>query len=270
MTTTTHALGIFEDVEEASYHADPALSQSGAKLLLVSPAKYRWRMDNPEHRDAFDYGHAAHAKILGVGADVVTVHADDWRSKAAQEAKRKAHEAGKTPLLAKDVARIDAMALAIEAHPTAAAILHSAGRPELSMWWTEHTTDGTEVPARGRVDYATTTAAGDPVIVDLKTTVDASPAGFTKTVTNLGYDLQAAAYRRGWEALTGQRPAFVLIAQEKEAPYLVGVYTLDWTYDARGDDHWQQAIDLYARCAATDTWPGYSTGITELTPPRWV
>ena len=39
--------GIHADVEEIAYHADPAFSQSQAKVLLESPARYRWRLTHP-------------------------------------------------------------------------------------------------------------------------------------------------------------------------------------------------------------------------------
>ena len=65
-------------VPEREYHADPAFSQSQAKVLLDSPAKYRWQRDNPPApRDHFDFGHAVHAKVLGIGLDF-------WRIDAAR------------------------------------------------------------------------------------------------------------------------------------------------------------------------------------------
>src|SRR5690606_22465308 len=79
-TTTTD--GLRPGIDETEYHADPALSQSGAKLLLESPARYRWQRDAGEQRrDVFDFGHAAHGKVLGEGRELVIIDADDWRSK---------------------------------------------------------------------------------------------------------------------------------------------------------------------------------------------
>lgn len=269
MTAVDTREGLLPGIPEADYHSDPALSQSGAKLLLRSPALYRYRRDNPERRDSFDFGHAAHAKVLGVGLEVVVVNADDWRTKAAREAKEAAHAEGRTPLLARDMAKVDAMAAAIEAHPGARAILRRDGQAELSLWWDEQAADGSTVRCRGRVDWLTATNSGDPIAVDYKSTVDASPAAFRKAVVNYGYDLQDAAYRRGLEAVTGDRPGFVLIAQEKEPPYLVGLYTLTPDYHARGEREWLRAVDLYAVCSQRDEWPGYAPDVIELDPPAW-
>lgn len=270
-TTTTD--GLRPGIDETEYHADPALSQSGAKLLLESPARYRWQRDAGEQkRDVFDFGHAAHGKVLGEGRELVIIDADDWRSKAAREAKDAAHAEGKTPLLRKDAAKVDAMAAKIEEHPGASAILRREGVAESSMWWTETVGEGWaafEVPCRGRIDWLTTTADGRPCIVDYKSTADASPDGFAKSAANFRYDMQEHAYRRGLQANTGDDAAFVFIAQEKEPPFLVGLYVLDADFRIRGEQAWQRALEIYARCASTDTWPGYAPDITELTMPRW-
>ena len=73
--------GIRLNVPEVDYHAHPAFSQSQAKVLLQSPAKYHYRLTHPEPpRDVFDFGHAVHAKVLGVGLVFDTIDADSWRT----------------------------------------------------------------------------------------------------------------------------------------------------------------------------------------------
>ena len=107
------------DLDELAYHAHPALSQSGAKLLLDCPARFRWEMDNRTERDAFDIGHAVHAKVLGEGAPIAVIPATG-RTKAEQTAHREAKEAaraeGKTPVTAEQAAEVDAMAEAVLVH----------------------------------------------------------------------------------------------------------------------------------------------------------
>jgi hypothetical protein len=61
--------GFYDDIPEAEYHADrDSLSVSGAKVLLKAPALFKWQQDHPVHKDVFDFGSAAHALVLGVGA----------------------------------------------------------------------------------------------------------------------------------------------------------------------------------------------------------
>lgn len=269
-TTTVDRPGIYDNMHEPTYHADPttptlgpSLSVTGAKKLLPpsTPARFKWERDNPQPpRDVFDFGHAAHALILGVGLDLVTVEADDWRGKAAREERDNARAEGKVPLLVADMLRAKAMAHAVLTHPVAKAIL-SDGTPERSLFWQDETTG---VTRRARLDWLRDNAA-----VDLKTAADASPTGFAKAVATYSYHQQDDWYTEGVATLTGEVLPFLFLVVEKEPPHLVGVYQLDEEARAIGRDRNRRALDVYAECAATNTWPGYSTDIELLTLPRW-
>src|SRR5699024_8191637 len=91
--------GIYDGVPERKYHADPALSQSQAKTLLKAPALYRWELDNPrtDENVAFDIGTAAHAKVLGIGAEAVAIDVATRRGKAWTEP-AEAARAGRAPI----------------------------------------------------------------------------------------------------------------------------------------------------------------------------
>ena len=133
------------------------------------------------------------------------------------------------------------------------------------MWWQDKDTG---VECRGRVDYLAETGAG-LVNVDYKTTTDASPRKFARSAADFRYHMQAAAYEDGLAHLTGDRVPCVLIAQEKEPPYLVGVYRFqDWDVD-RGLDLWRDALDLLVKCRTGDHWPGHPEQITALDLPTW-
>lgn len=262
---------ILRDLDEATYHGDPdSLSQSGAKLLLRSPALYRWRLDNPQPpSDTFDFGHVAHRLILGAGADVEVVEHDSWRTKAAKEAQEAARAAGKVPVLTGDFERAKALADAVHSHPVAGR-LFSDGEAEVSAYYDEPETG---VRMRARFDWLRANA-----IVDLKTAADASPSGFAKSAANYGYGMQARWYQRVLDANGGGWVPFVFVAVEKEPPHQVGIYTIgalddpavttEW--EAIGDADVDRALRLYAHCRDTDTWPGYPDRITTLEPPRWL
>lgn len=65
--------GVYAGVPDAEYHgAQWALSSSGARYLLRAPALFVARMERPRTSKAFDVGHAVHAKVLGVGGEIVT------------------------------------------------------------------------------------------------------------------------------------------------------------------------------------------------------
>jgi hypothetical protein len=162
------------------------------------------------------------------------------------------------------------MAEAVLTHPFARAILETEGDAEQSAWWVDEADDGTEVQCRARFDYVTTTNAGMPAVVDLKTTgKSAAPTAFARSAVDFGYDLQAAWYSHGFEVITGQSPAFLFIVVEKDAPHLVAVHALDEFFLERGERLRRNAINTYAACRAADEWPAHGDDLHILTPPRW-
>jgi exodeoxyribonuclease VIII len=102
-------------------------------------------------------------------------------------------------------------------------------------------------------------------VVDLKTTTDASPAGFAKSVATFRYHVQASHYLAG---LHGAE-RFVFIAVEKTAPYAVAVYELDAAALAAGEQLRQRDIRVIADCQATKEWPGYGDDCQTLALPSW-
>ena len=259
--------GIHDDIPEAEYHADPALSQSQAKTLLDCPARYRWEREHPRpHSDAFDIGHAAHAKVLGVGAEVVAIDVDSRRGKAWTEPADAARAEGKVPLLRKDADAVDAMAEAVLAHPMARAILEAEGKAEQSLAWTD---EHTEVDLRGRVDWLTAMGDGTPFLADLKTSVSADPKDFGKSIANFGYGLQSAWYRAGYRALTGEDAVFGFIVVEKSAPHFVTVGQADATATERGEQQMRDALDTFRRCTETGVWPAYGDDFLTFPSPKW-
>ena len=244
--------GFYDLVEEHEYHADrESLSVSGAKLILDSPAKFRHRQDNPEHKDVFDFGTAAHALVLGVGAPIVEVDADSWRTKAAQELREAARADGSTALLAADASKVREMADALSSHTLAMRLL-SEGRPEVSAYAIDADTG---VMRRGRFDWL-----GASVLTDYKTAASANPldlAGRYGALRKWRYDMQAAWYLDLARDLGHPAAAFAFIVQEKTAPYLVTVAYIDeqQLWQARQDN--AHALRTFAECQASGQWPGY-------------
>jgi hypothetical protein len=269
--------GVVRDMPHDEYLRHPALSASGAKLLVQpgGPARYRHEQDHPEDRrtsDAFDLGHAAHGLVLGVGPALDVVHAADWRGKDARAARDESRAAGRVPILAADYARAERMADALREHPIASRLLHpDSGEPEVSLFWHD---DEYGIDRRGRVDWL---RRPDPdgrlVLVDYKTTSDASPSAVSRAVASYGYHQQAAWYRDLVIGLGLARSApFLFLFQETRPPYLPHVVELDAEALAIGADRNARALRLYAECTASGVWPGYGDdagGISLLGLPRW-
>ncbi|MEM7272717.1 MAG: PD-(D/E)XK nuclease-like domain-containing protein [Actinomycetota bacterium] len=273
MTTITGP-GLFPDVPEDVYHADPveggSLSSSGSKLIIESPAKYRWAADNPSPSTAAQaLGSAAHRVVLGSGPEIEEIDAADWRTKKAKEAKAEAEAAGKIPVLAKDFERVKAMADALREHPLAGPLLDpDGGSAEQTIVWDDPESG---VRCRARLDWLRDAPDGGRSLVpDYKTARSAAPDAFGKSVYDYGYHQQACHYLDGVNALNlGVDPSFLFIVQETEPPHLVAVYQLDAQTMAAGRARNRWARQVYAECTANDDWPGYPPDVHAVSIPTW-
>jgi hypothetical protein len=252
------------DLDEAVYHADPvvggSLSSTGARTLITSsPARFDYLRHHPRpDTAAFDYGRAAHTHVLGVGAPIAEIKADDWRTKNARADRDAARAAGLTPLLEKDATRVYEMAEALRRHPVAGPLLARAGRAERSFVARDPESG---VLCRIRVDWMPEVKADSRVlVVDYKSTTNAHPVAFARAMADHGYHLQGPFYcdALSWLGLDNARePKFVLIAQEKDRPYLVTVGSPSTRAIEWGRVLNRKARDTYRACTEAGVWPGY-------------
>ena len=121
------------------------------------------------------------------------------------------------------------------------------------------------VPCRVRPDWITPS-----ITADLKSTIDASPEAFAKSVVRYGYDFQNAYYSDVLEAASNEkREEFFFVVCEKAYPFATAVYTLskeDIDY-ARGEYVYQ--LERFAACRAANHWPGYADTAVQLQLPAW-
>ena len=251
------------------YLALDRFNPSSAKLILRSPDHYRHYRDHPPaETPALRVGKATHALALeGRPAfdRAFTVAPEcDRRTKDGKAlwADFTAASEGRTVLTASEAELVEGMAAGILAHPLAPALL-ADGTPELSMLWDDPETG---CPCKGRMDLARLEAGA---ILDLKTTLDASPAAFARSVISFGYATQAAAYLSGAAALGADVRDFIILAVEKAPPFAVGIYRLPDAALELGRRRWAEACALYVACLESGRWPGYPDTITELALPNW-
>lgn len=277
MATTITEPGIYDDVPHADYHADPvaegSLSCSGAKRLLPPscPAKFKHERDNPpEPTHYLDVGNAAHKLLLGVGPEIEVVDAPDWRTKAAREARDEARERGAVPLLAEDYAQAQERVATLKQHPLASVLFDpDSGNPEQSIFWRDHST---KIMRRARLDWLPKPRQGDGrlFLPDYKTCRSADPKALARDINTWRYHMQAAWYVDGLDALGySDDIVFLLVFQERDAPYLVTVAEMDQTALKIGRRMASEALDIYHACITTDTWPGYSDEVELLSLPYW-
>lgn len=263
MTTPGTHFGL----DERLYHASNHLSSTGARKLLESPAKYKYSLTHPqEHKDAYSLGTATHTRILGTGANIVTYPTEHLTPSGAVSTKAatvawadEMRAAGNVVIAPQQARQVDGMAEAVLAHPDARNVLETIAGREVSVF-----ADIDGVPVRARFDIYDGVRGGD-----LKSARDASPKGFNRSVANYGYHIQEGFYRAVHQAATGTEldESFPFLVVENAAPYLVGVYTLDYTWAQLGHEQVMRAIDTYRECTESGVWPGYVS--TTLTPPAW-
>lgn len=265
------------------YHRDPvadgSLTSTGARRLLPPgcPALFdHERRNGRPNKQVFDFGRAAHTRALGVG-DPITVVAGSgkdpnaWTTNETKQAVAEARAAGLTPVKPEEAEQVERMAAALAAHPDAARLLdHRDGKPEQALVWRD---EETGVWCRAMLDWLPQAWPGEPLrVADYKTTGSAEPSAIARHCADYGYTQQAAWYLDGVRALDlggGAGAEFHFIFQEKTAPYLVTVATLNEEALAAGRIRNRKARDLYRRCAAAGHWPGYTDGPITVGLPAW-
>lgn len=262
--------GLYDGLKAEDYHRHHDwLSVSGAKKLLKPscPAKFKASQGVEEHKPHFDLGKAAHTRVLGDGEEVVVVDAPDWRGKDAREQRDAAYAAGKVPILAADNEVIDAMAASLAAHDIAP-LLFAKGKAEQSAFWVD---PDSGVQLRARFDWLPDVVDGKRLIIpDLKTAVSSEPDEFARAAARFHYAMQDAHYSEAATALgLDPDPAFLFVVIEKEAPHVVTVGQLTEADKILGHRMNHAARTVYHQCLATDAWPGYVTGIADISLPVW-
>lgn len=282
--------GYHPSLPSADYHRFRAASASALKTIHAgTPAHLKREWDEPQDpTPAMQWGTALHWAVLeprepqpfAVTPDTYTIPEDtkprkdgpkpgdvlpwnplagpckDWT--ALQRA------AGKIVMRPDEAIRIYETALAVTEHPEAGPMLRAALDREATIVWE----DLRQVPCKARLD-----AIGDhgeqPFIVDLKTTTDASPAGFARKAWELGYHLQAAWYVDALDASRGcGTPNFYFIAVEKDSG-LVSVHQATDAFLEAGRDAYRKAMDQFAEAWHSGVWPGYPEEIHALDVPAW-
>lgn len=253
----------------AEYHSHPAVSKSHLDLVARSPRHYWGRYLDPnrvvpEQTPAMVVGSAVHTRVLEphrYQAEYVVAPNFDRRTKAGKEAweQFQLEAARKTVLTAEQDALAAAVSQAVYAHPAAALLLSQPGQAEQSYFWTDEVTG--EV-CKCRPDWHSDCRR---LIVDLKTTEDASPAGFARSIHKFRYHVQANWYQRPFP----EAEQFVFIAVEKSPPYLVGVYVATPEMVAAGGRTADRDLQVLAECRQLDQWPGYADEIVPIDLPRW-
>jgi|10_taG_2_1085330.scaffolds.fasta_scaffold00341_30 exodeoxyribonuclease VIII len=277
--------GLIEDVPDDVYHSWAGASQSRLKSLgEKSPQHMMYGMTNPtDQTPAMKLGTAAHAAILQP-VEFVKRYATTGQCVAKTKSKgtrctydgkqriggkwycgRHAEDVDGDDLIAldrDDFHKCLAMRDAVHSHPTASVLLQS-GLSELSAVWRDPEFG---VRCKARIDHL---APDGSILVDIKTTYDASPEFFTRRIFTSGYYLQAAHYLTAVNVHDIPADLYAIVAVENEPPHAVVVYQLDEEAIDAGRKELRPLLKRWAECEANGSWPSYPDEAVNITLPPW-
>lgn len=266
--------GVYPGLPIEDYHRLNCASNSRLSKLLRSPAHLKAYLDEPQDdTSALIMGRAAHSAILepdlfaklygrSSGADRRTkAGKQEWDDLLAQF--------GDGYVLKSD--DYDAslrMRDAVRSHASAGKLLGGDGETEFTIVWGRDVGDGEFVRCKARLDKFSPVLAGG-VIVDVKTTKDASPREFERSIFTYGYARQAALYLDAARSAGIDAEHFVIVAVEKEPPFAVAVYRLTDGVIEAGREQVTELLKTYAMCEALQAWPAYGEDVKDIAIPTW-
>ena len=261
--------GIYHGVPFSEYIAHPGVNSSALTELRRSPAHMQaYRNREHEFTKAFQIGEAVHRAVLEPDlflSSYVQGPEGNRTTKAVRDAwNALADEYGAEYVLSPDdYAMCLAMRDSVLASVSGRQLLASPGASEVMIVWQD---EGTGLLCKGRIDRLPDESV---FFVDLKTTTDAHPRAFQKSLWAYGYFRQAAFYSSGLQALGEFRPECAFVAVEKSLPYAVSVMRLDHGAMDAGAHENRILLQRYAECEELGYWPGYTESIQDLALPPW-
>ena len=244
----------------ADYHAHPALGSSRLRELLKSPAHFRANMRR--ETEALALGSLVHTLVLEPHTFSERYLVVPKINGATKEGKaQKAALADETRIVVNGevMAEASACATSIMSHRVYQQIRDA--QVEHTVFWTDKETG---IECKARFDVL------GPLLVDLKTTRDASPKGFQRAIATYGYHIQAAHYMAGAIANGMEPRGFLFACVETSAPYLPAGYLMGNPSLEQGERERREALSIYAKCLSEDRWPGYNDDRIEVIDlPNW-
>lgn len=262
----TFTPGIFP-MPEAEYHALPYISKSGLDLIARSPAHYMAnKNEKREPTPAMELGTAIHSAILEprlfYDRYICRPEGIDGRTSEGKVRLKDLMATGKNLIPYQDFKMIEDIITSINSTDEAYKYLMN-GKTEHSIFWID---EETGVQCKARPDYLTNSG----IIVDVKTTENASFSAFQRSIAKYRYHVQAAFYMDGLaKALGKEQVGFVFIAVEKTPPYAVAVYYLDEASIDVGRALYRRDINKYAECLKNNAWPAYPNELQVINIPHW-
>lgn len=273
--------GIYASMTAEEYFDDPcplpSLTQSLIPLLLKR-SPYHFAHAHPRlnpyggegamPEKTMFLGAAVHRLALGRGKDISTIRYPDYTSGSARDARDLAIANGRIPVLERELVKARDMAEIVKQQIVEAL----DGAPyvtEVVIAWQEQTIHG-PIWCRGMIDVWSEEKrmALDPKALRISATAGA----FGKTSSDSGYDLQAVFYPRGLAKVFPQYKGeirFANLVVENYPPHGSQMFEPDQATRQIAENQIAQAMELFALCLHTRSWPGYPKGIQPYSTPTY-
>lgn len=284
--------GLYQSVPLDDYLAFDACSNSRLSDLARSPAHALWNIHNPpEPTAALRLGAAIDFSVLQHDifnqVYIVARQCEAYTEKKARCSRKAIVEnedekqfcfqhfggtpSGREVLSLEDWEKCKSIKHAVWAHRAASVLLEKAEACQVTAVW-EEPFGLAPLLCKARADG---TSNSLHTIIDLKSTVDASPLEFEKDIFRYHYHWQAYLYLRGFNKLSAD-PAgddyftnFVIIAVEKEPPYAVACYRITEEALELAEREVLPLMERYWQCVDSGVWRGYSDEIIAVGLPPW-
>lgn len=272
--------GIYTDISIEDYHANKThLSATQIKIAKRSLKELDWTrrgLIKQEHKSCFDFGNAFELALLdkeGFAQKVAVLKDSEWVEKAmANDPKLVKPRASKSYNESYNEFMMGREGMYLindkgpESYETIERMLESCYQDKIiqgliknteyqvSAFWTD---EETGLRLKTRPDIC---KRKKNVLINVKTTLDGSPRGFSKDLANLDYPLQAAMEIKGClqTGLLERIDNYFWLVVEKVAPYNATVYSFSESDISASMDELYYLFKKIKRAQDESLFPGYS------------
>ncbi len=262
--------GTYANIPNELYHAGEGISSSQIKDYLKNPALYKAKyvsnsIEKKDPTPALLIGSATHTAILEphlFDGEYVQAPEINRRTKEGKIQFAEFEEANKNKIILKadDMVKIKEMSKSMAEHRLHKLLDNTV--PELTVV--------AECPDTGLLLKCRPDALHTEYCLDVKTTADASPSGFAKSIFNFGYHISAAYYLKVLRLAGIECNSFIFACVESSAPYLCSFYELDQESLAIGEELVNKALQGIVEAQAFNEYKGYNDDlIMPISIPNW-
>ena len=254
-------------ISNNEYHASEGISRSMLMEFKRSPYHYWYKYvsglaEKEDATPAMNLGSAVHTLVLEEHQFDNEFHVIHQltrpRKNTPAHEKMMADAQGKIILSNDEYLQAAQMALAVKNSNEAHSLLQDC-LVEQSIYFT-HEKTGLQIKARPD-------AMAGSLVIDLKTTSDASKHAFQSSAVRYGYFLQSAIINEALKAINNPLDNFVFISVENKKPYCIAIDMVDGESIEHSVKQFDELMMGLAKCMESNVWPGY--GVRDLMIPKY-